>query len=127
MAGSPGGKSGARSFQGSLDLGFTSLLFPLNKTLGLKCSGEHRYTEPRHKAGGNLAFLRGTILSPLRPGSLTPLSQAGAWNFSFYDLGQRVCKREGEGHVSLALNPRRRFKFLKSGRDGETCPDSRAI
>lgn len=63
--------------------GIYESLVPIKKTLCLECSGEDHHTEPRPKAGGELA-LRGTILSALRPdsGLRTPSSQTGVQNFS---------------------------------------------
>ena len=89
--------------------------------LGLECSGEDHQTEPRPKAGGELAFLRGTILSSLRPDSGLLDSLIPGWGSELYDLGQRRCRREGKGVVSLALNPRRSLTFLKSGNEGKMC------
>lgn len=92
-------------------LGFTGLLFLFKKILGLF---KRIVTGSQDTGRGKLAFLRGTILSPLRPGSGFPDSPVAGWGFELlYDLEQR--RREGGGHVSLALSPRRSVKFLKSG------------
>lgn len=113
LAVSPGGGSRARTFQGNLawDLRVSCSYL---KRLWASSALKRIITGSQDTGRGKLAFLRGTILSPLRPGSGFPDSPVPGWGFELlYDLEQR--RREGGGHVSLASSPRRSVKFLKSG------------